>query len=141
MSTSSAPQGTRVALVGRLGETASEISGFLEQLGMELDVVAYPNSSTEAFSVQQLDGLREAGFALFMPATEEEKPVAMLTIGFLLAVLDRSRLCFVAGDGDNTLPALDGVQKLAFDDSGLWKLLLAREMKRAGLDVDLNKAM
>jgi hypothetical protein len=27
------------------------------------------------------------------------------------------------------------------DDAGLWRVLLAREMKRAGLNVDLNRAL
>jgi hypothetical protein len=27
------------------------------------------------------------------------------------------------------------------DESGLWRLLLAREMRQAGLDVDMNRAM
>jgi hypothetical protein len=27
------------------------------------------------------------------------------------------------------------------DDDGLWRLLLARELKKAGLEVDLNKAL
>jgi hypothetical protein len=36
---------------------------------------------------------------------------------------------------------LDGVLRVSPDDTGVWRLLLAREMKRAGLDVDLNKAL
>jgi len=27
------------------------------------------------------------------------------------------------------------------DDAGLWRLLLAREMRQAGLDVDMNRAL
>jgi hypothetical protein len=27
------------------------------------------------------------------------------------------------------------------DDGGLWRLLLAREMKQAGLSVDMNRAL
>jgi hypothetical protein len=33
------------------------------------------------------------------------------------------------------------VASVVMDDAGLWRLLLARAMKQAGLDVDLNRAL
>ena len=33
------------------------------------------------------------------------------------------------------------VHRIPVDNSGVWKLLLARQMKQAGLDIDLNKAL
>jgi hypothetical protein len=34
-----------------------------------------------------------------------------------------------------------GVRQVPMDDSALWELLLARDMKRAGLAVDMNKTV
>jgi hypothetical protein len=36
---------------------------------------------------------------------------------------------------------LKGATRITVDEAGVWRLLLAREMKRAGLDVDLNRAI
>jgi hypothetical protein len=59
----------------------------------------------------------------------------------MLAVLGRSRICLLA-PADQALPAaLEGALRVAPDPEGLWRLLLAREMKRSGLDVDLNRAL
>ena len=44
--------------------------------------------------------------------------------------------------GQAALPAvLHGATSITVDESGMWQLMLAREMKRAGLDVDLNRAL
>ena len=50
--------------------------------------------------------------------------------------------CYPLQSGQWALPTvLLGATTIAIDDSGVWRLLLAREMKRAGLDVDLNRAL
>ena len=44
--------------------------------------------------------------------------------------------------GKPELPAeLALVPRHGMDDAGLWHLLVAREMRKAGLDVDMNKAL
>jgi predicted nucleotide-binding protein len=62
----------------------------------------------------------------------------MLAVGFMLALLGRSRIALL---GDEVPAALSGCVHVPLDDSGLWKLLLAREMKKAGLEIDLNRAI
>jgi hypothetical protein len=69
---------------------------------------------------------------------ESESPVLMLAVGFMLALLGRSRIALVGGKPP---AALEGAVRVPVDEEGLWRLLLARELKRAGLDVDLNKAI
>jgi hypothetical protein len=62
----------------------------------------------------------------------------MLAVGFMLALLGRSRIALLGGDAP---AALAGCVHVPLDDEGLWRLLLAREMKKAGLEVDLNRAI
>jgi predicted nucleotide-binding protein len=71
-------------------------------------------------------------------AQEKTDDALMLAIGFMLALLGRSRIALVGGEPP---AALNGCVRVPLDDEGLWKLLLAREMKKAGLDVDLNRAL
>jgi hypothetical protein len=126
--------GGRVVVLGLGSDAAGQACEFVEQLGLQAAVL-------DTVSVEQLDALRDAAFLLLLSGGDAEAAPAMLAIGFLLAVLGRNRIaCLQSGEGD--LPqVLQGATTFALDDSGLWRLLLAREMKRAGLDVDLNRAL
>jgi hypothetical protein len=123
----------RVLILGDGGDTTVQLLEFLEQLGLESAILDTP-------SVERLDSLRDAAFALLMPSPDSEGASTMLAIGFMLAVLGRQRICLLAAPGQATSSVLEGVLRIAPDETGVWRLLLAREMKRAGLDVDLNKA-
>jgi predicted nucleotide-binding protein len=69
------------------------------------------------------------------------RPALLLEIGFLLGALGRGRLCFLVAGKPEAVPELGAVARLPMDDAGVWRLLLAREMKQAGLEVDLNRAL
>ena len=87
-------------------------------------------------TVDRLDGARDAGYAVVVGT--EGGDSTMLAIGFLLALLGRSRIALLS---DEVPEALSGCVHVPMDDDGLWRLLLAREMKKAGLEVDLNRAL
>ena len=130
--TAAAPQANqRVLVLGQDGESAVQ---FLADLGLEPAVMDAP-------TVGGLDAMRDVGFAIVLPSADADSPSQMLAIGFMLAVVGRSRICLLAPPSHKLPSALDGAITVAPDDNGLWRLLLAREMKRAGLDVDLNRAM
>ena len=131
---STAAPGARVAILGLGGDAVGDACEFVERLGLEAAIL-------DAVSIDQLEGLRNVGFLLLLPGNKPDSPAAMLAIGFMLAALGRSRIaCLLSGD--DTLPdVLKGATSMTVDEGGLWQLLLAREMKRAGLDVDLNRAV
>jgi hypothetical protein len=121
----------RIAIVCRDDASGEAVTSFVAQLGLEPVISQQPKA--DASSLDALEALRQTGFALVLQADRQ------LEIGFLLAALGRSRLCVLQGSGaKDTLP---GLPHHAIDEGGLWKLLLAREMKQSGLEVDLNKAM
>ncbi len=129
-----APTGGRVVILGLGGDAAGPVCEFVEQLGLDAAVL-------ETVSVEQLESLRDTAFLLLLPGPDAEAAPAMLAIGFMLAVLGRSRIACLQSD-QAALPAvLHGATNITIDDSGMWQLMLAREMKRAGLDVDLNRAL
>lgn len=131
----------RVALVGPLDDTASQASELLDQLGLEAVVVGKPAGAKDSISLEALEGLRDVDYAIVMASGDGDSPTAFLTLGFLLAVLGRGRLCFLAPPSQSAFPALGDAVRVSTDEAGLWRLLMAREMKKAGLAVDLNKAM
>ena len=69
------------------------------------------------------------------------RPALLLEIGFLLGSIGRGRLCFLVAGKPEAVPELGAVARHTMDDAGVWRLLLAREMKQAGLEVDLNRAL
>jgi hypothetical protein len=125
---------TRRVLVLGAGTGAAEAVEFLGSLDLEPAILDAP-------SVDKLDALRDATYAIVLPAEGDESPPMYIAIGFMLAALGRSRICLMAPDGQAVAPALEGSFRITPDDAGVWRLLLAREMKRAGLEVDLNRAL
>ncbi|MBC7602669.1 MAG: hypothetical protein H7255_08430, partial [Ramlibacter sp.] len=55
--------------------------------------------------------------------------------------LGRSRICLLASVDQKLHASLDGATRVTPDAAGVWHLVLAREMKRAGLEVDLNRVL
>jgi hypothetical protein len=121
---------TRIAIVCRDDSSGEAVTSFVAQLGLE-PVIAQPPRA-DASSLDALEVLRQARFAIVLQADRQ------LEIGFLLGALGRSRMCVLQAEGQDTVP---GLPRQALDESGLWKLLLARELKKSGLDVDMNKAL
>jgi hypothetical protein len=138
-----ATQGSsRVAIVSRADDASKAASAFLEQLGLQAVVVGEPTGTGSV--VAQLDGLRGVDFAIVMLSANDlagGSRTAFMGLGFLLGVLPGGRLCCLLADQASPVPELDGVPRHTMDAAGLWRLLLAREMRQAGLDVDMNKAL
>ncbi len=65
----------------------------------------------------------------------------ILELGFFLGALGRARVCALYEDGVEIPSDYSGVLFVPIENSGAWKLPLAREMKVAGLHIDLNKAV
>lgn len=62
----------------------------------------------------------------------------ILELGFFMGKLGRNKVC-VLHKGDVEFPSdYSGIVYIPLDEAGAWKFLVAREMKSAGLDIDLN---
>ncbi len=62
----------------------------------------------------------------------------ILELGFFLGRLGRNRVCALL-EGDMDMPSdYAGVLYVPIDDAGGWKLTLAREMRAAGMTIDMN---
>jgi predicted nucleotide-binding protein len=63
----------------------------------------------------------------------------VLELGFFMARLGRNKVAAVHQANVEIPSDYSGVLYLPFDEGGAWRLLLARELKSAGLEVDLNR--
>ena len=136
--------GRRVAVVCRIGDDAREAaSGLVAQLGLEPVILHDPAEAGDGSFIERLGGLRDLDFAIVQLSAGvlDAGPAVLLEIGFLLGALGRDRVCFVLDGKQALVPHLDGVVRHTMDEAGVWRLLLAREMKQAGLPVDMNRAI
>lgn len=61
--------------------------------------------------------------------------------GYLTAKLGRDHICRLV-KGNIELPSdISGIAYIPMDEQGAWKFMVAREMKRVGLEVDVNKIL
>jgi threonine dehydrogenase-like Zn-dependent dehydrogenase len=130
--TAAAPSAAKKSpvLVLGSGDAGGHAVELLSQLGVDTAVIDAP-------SIEQLDAARDCGYAVVV-APKEANEGMLLAIGFMLALLGRSRIALVGGEAP---AALAGCVQVPLDDDGLWRLLLARELKKAGIEVDLNRAI
>jgi predicted nucleotide-binding protein len=131
-----------------------ETARFLEKLGVEVVILReQPNSGRTI--IEKFVDYADVGFAVVLLTADDRggpildppdryKPRArqnvILELGFFLGRLARKRVC-VLYEANVEIPSdYSGVLYLPFDANGAWKFSLAKEMKEAGLDIDMNKA-
>jgi hypothetical protein len=125
--------------------------GFVAQLGLQAITLAEPPNTTDSAFFDRLERLNDPHFAIVHLGANTSKtaaaapialsPSLLLELGFLIRALGRSRICFLVAGNLAMAPAWEGVVRLSMDEAGTWRLLLARAMKQAGLDVDMNRAL
>ena len=128
--------------------TQQAVEQFLHDLGME--VCTLPPGPREGKSaVAALDRHPTAAFAVLLLGRDDTggAPDATFELGYFVGRLGLPRVCVLREPGadpaSNTIsmPAADahGIACLPVDAAGGWHLQLARHLKRAGIEVDLNK--
>jgi len=99
----------------------------------------YPEA---AFAVTLLTG-DDMGFPKGKPEKPKPRPPqdVIFELGFLMGLLHLQSGCVLYEEGLDLPSGCRGIGLIPYDAGGLWKLLLARAMKMAKVDVDLNKAV
>lgn len=131
--------GRRVAIVCQAGDATQEaVAGLIVEL--ELEAVVVEAKAGEGAAIDKLEAARGADFAIVLVASELKTPGEMLAVGYLLGAFGSKRIGIVTSGKAALPPQLEGAARHTVDEGGLWRLLLARQMRQAGLQVDLNKA-
>lgn len=128
------------------------VARFIGQLGLK-PIILHEQPNRGRTIIEKLEGHSSVGFAVVLLTPDDVggrdketlRPRArqnvILELGFFCGTLTRARVCALH-KGDIELPSdFDGVVYIPFDTEDGWRLRLAREMKEAGLPVDLNKAV
>ena len=114
---------------------------FIQQLSMPVVEADHTNGLIETLEAQ-----RDMGFVIVMNAADTvENGKASLSdssvfkLGYCAGKLGLRRMCMMNGPSHPNVGDIQGIAHVAVDVNGGWQLQLARQMKRAGCDVDLNR--
>jgi predicted nucleotide-binding protein len=149
------PLGKKVFIVHGHDEGAREsVARFLERLGIA-PVILHEQANSGLTILEKLERNSDVDFAVILltpddvgtkaAAKDTLQPRArqnvILELGFFVAKLGRSRVCALH-KGAVELPSdFLGIVYVTFDEASAWRVLLARELREAGFDVDLNATL
>jgi predicted nucleotide-binding protein len=151
-----AVHGHRIFLFhGRDERYLHEVARFLEKLGQDVLVLReQPNGGRTI--IEKFEDYADVGFAVVLltpddrggladAATSELRPRArqnvIFELGYFIGRLSRARVCALYGAGVEIPSDYSGVLFVPLDDGGTWRMQLAKELKAAGFEVDVNLAL
>jgi predicted nucleotide-binding protein len=130
------------------------VARFLAKLELE-PVVLHEQPNRGRTIIEKFEEHSDVAFAvvLFTPDdigypvgdVAQAKPRArqnvVLELGFFMSALGRERVCVLYKSGVEVPSDYSGVLYQELDTHGAWRFRLAREIRAAGIDIDLNSAV
>jgi Predicted nucleotide-binding protein containing TIR -like domain len=132
-----------------------ETARFLEKLQQDVTVLREQPSQGRTI-IEKFETAADVGFAVVLltnddkggPTTAKEadmRPRArqnvIFELGYFIGKLGRKRVCALFAEGTELPSDYSGVLYVKLDAHGAWRLELAKELKAAGLPVDMNLAL
>jgi predicted nucleotide-binding protein len=145
------PGGSIFIIHGRDHGDRDSVDLFLRELGLATTVIMNEPSSGR-FIFEKIEDAGQSSFAVALftgddkgHAVGEESAIAhrprqnvVFELGYFCGLLGRRRVC-VLKRGEMEMPSdLRGIITIPFQQSGAWKLQLAKELHAAGFDIDLD---
>lgn len=132
-----------------------EVKGFVEKLGLKVIILDEQPGRGQTIIEKFEASASNAGFAIVLLTSDDVgaakdkrdnlKPRArqnvIFEMGYFVKALERGRVCAMSTEEVEIPSDLAGVEYIRLDADGGWKLKLVREMRAAGLTVDLEKVL
>ena len=125
---------------------------FIEKLGLSA-VILHEQISGGKTIIEKFEEHTNVGFAvvLYTPcdigglASAPSKPRARQNVvfehGYLIAKLGRRNVCALVKSGIEVPNDISGVVYVALDDHGAWNIEIAKELRNAGYNIDMNRVV
>jgi len=132
-----------------------QVARFLEKLEIK-PIILFEEPGKGQTIIEKLESNSVVSFALIMltpddlgrNAKEKEGKLhprarqnVVLELGFFLGKLGRANVAVLYDESVELPSDYRGVEYVKYDAEGAWKLKIAKELKAAGLAVDMNKAI
>ena len=136
---------------GRDDGTRNTVARFLESLNLEA-IVLQEQANEGRTIIEKFEDYADVGFAVVVCTPDDVGALAsdhenlrprprqnvIFELGFFLGRMGRGRVCALL-EGDLEMPSdYDGILFIPLDAAGGWKLTLARELRAAGMTIDMN---
>ena len=146
--------GNEVFIVhGHDDEAKETVARFVENFGIEATILHEQANRGQTIPEKFEEHASEAGFAIILLTPDDVgaskdkiknlKPRArqnvVLELGYFWGRLGRGRVCVLHKGGVELPSDMQGLLYVPMNSPDEWQLPLAREMKQAGLPIDLNK--
>jgi predicted nucleotide-binding protein len=139
---------------GRNEATRETVARFIERLGLNAVILheqdnrgrtvieKFEQNADVAFAVAVLTADDVGGIRAPRPKLQPRaRQNVIFELGYFFAALGRARVCALM-DSDVESPSdVNGLVYIPLDSAGAWKFRLAAELRAAGLEFDLNKAV
>lgn len=136
---------------GHDNEAKLEVARFIEKLGFE-PIILHEQASGSKTIIEKIESYSNVGFGVVLytdcdigakksdsnKLNKRARQNVVFEHGFLIGKLSRSRVCALVKGNIETPSDISGIVYTSMDSVN-WKIELAKEMKAAGYDVDLNK--
>jgi hypothetical protein len=138
-----------LVLHGEGGEAAERMTAFVSLLGFDAERVQADAGDAKAV-IEALDQRNDSRFAIMLldgPTAAAVRAGSgdpldrrfVFQLGCCIGRLGMRRACVLVPEGIPQLPEEHGVMFLPMDAADGWQLQLARQLKRSGIEVDLNR--
>ncbi len=148
-------EGRRVFLIHGRDEGAKEkVARFLEKVGLR-PIILHEQSNEGLTIMEKIEKYSDVAYAVALLTADDvggigsDKPNlrargrqnVVFELGFFMGKLKRDRVCALCQKGVERPSDIDGLVYIQLDKSEAWKMHLAKELKSAGFDIDLNKTL
>lgn len=130
------------------------VARFLEKLNL-VTIILHEQPNEGQTIIEKFEKNASVGFAVVLLTLDDigginkDEPSlsprarqnVVFELGYFFAKLGRGRVCAICAEGLEIPSDIHGVLYIPYDAEGAWKFKLAREMKAAGLELDLNQVL
>lgn len=147
-------RGTGIFIVhGRKGEPREKVARFLEHLGLNVTILHELPDRGRAIIEKLVEDSAQVGFAVILLTgddigrLQEDPPDAarprarqnvIFEHGYFMGALGRGRVCALREEDVEIPSDLAGALYIPLDSGGGWQLRVVKELKAAGINVDMN---
>lgn len=147
---SPAHSSNRIFIVhGHDNETKEAVARFISRLGCE-PVILHEQANMGRTIIQKFqEEAADIGFAIVLMSPDDElvsgnkraRQNVILELGFFLGRLGPKNVAALVRGDVETPSDFDGVLYIKVDEGGVWRMMIAKELRAAGYEVDMNKAI
>ncbi len=145
----------RVFLIHGRDEGAKEKTArFLEKVGLK-PIILHEQPNEGLTIMEKIENYSNVAYAVALLTADDVGGIGsdkqnlrargrqnvVFELGFFMGKLKRDRVCALCEEDIEKPSDIDGLVYISLDKNEAWKTRLAKELKTAGFDIDLNKAL